>query len=74
MKITIKALTGAKLDFNVEETTTVDEVKAMIQEKEGINKDQIRLIFSGKQMADAATMSASGIAPGSVLNMVLELR
>ena len=51
-QIKIKTLTGRTQDYNFEETTEVKEVKQALQEKEGIQVEQIRLIFSGKQLAD----------------------
>lgn len=42
MQITIKTLTGRKQLFNFEDTDTVLTVKQQLQEKEGIQVDQIR--------------------------------
>jgi hypothetical protein len=50
------------------------DVKHELQEKEGIQVDQIRLIFSGKQLADDKTLEDYGVVPGSVIHMVLQLR
>lgn len=43
-------MTGRKQAFNFEPTNQVLTVKQALQEKEGILVDQIRLIFSGKQL------------------------
>ena len=45
-----------------------------MQEKEGIQVDQIRLIFGGKQMADEKTLEDYSVTAGSVIHMVLQLR
>jgi ubiquitin-like protein Nedd8 len=42
MQIFIKTLTGRKQSLNFEEDNTVLEVKQALQEKEGIQVDQIR--------------------------------
>ena len=49
-KIYIKTLTGRKQALNFEPENQVLTVKQALQEKEGIQVDQIRLIFSGKQL------------------------
>ena len=50
MQIWIKTLSGRKQSFNFEPEQTVLEVKQQLQEKEGIQVDQIRLIYSGRQL------------------------
>jgi ubiquitin-like protein Nedd8 len=50
MKIYIKTLTGRKQTFSFEPEFQVLAVKQALQEKEGIQVDQIRLIYSGKQL------------------------
>jgi hypothetical protein len=50
MQIFIKTLTGRRSNFNFEPENTVRQVKEALQEKEGIQVEQIRLIYSGKQM------------------------
>lgn len=74
MQITIKTLTGRKQVFNFEDTDTVVDVKKQLQEKEGIQVDQIRLIYSGKQLSDDQTLKSYNIAAGGTIHMVLQLR
>jgi hypothetical protein len=50
-----------------ESDVKVLDVKNALQEKEGIQVDQIRLIYSGKQLADDRTLEEYGVrlAPSS---------
>merc|ERR1719510_1350698 len=74
MQIFIKTLTGRKTNFNFELDNTVRHVKEALQEKEGIQVEQIRLIYSGKQMSDECTLADYNVKPGSTVHMVLQLR
>lgn len=74
MQIWIKTLTARKTAIDVDDSTTIMDIKKELNEKEGISVEQIRLIFQGRQMSDAATLGSLGVKAGDQLHMVLALR
>ena len=57
--------------LKVNSLNTIENVKAMIQDKEGIPLDEQRLIFGGEQLEDECTLSMYDIHGESTIDLVI---
>jgi len=73
--IKIKLLTGKIIVIHAEiNSITTMELKIAIKENEGIQPDQQRLIYNGRQISDENLISDYGISNNSVICLILTLR
>jgi hypothetical protein len=75
MEIKVKTITGMKYNVDIDENTTIADIKEVILAKTGISTDQQRYIYQGKLLNEQQIlMVLPEITAGMSLNMVLSLR
>ena len=71
MQIFVKTLTGKTITLEVEPSDSIENVKAKIQDQEGILAGRIKLVFPGNILEACQTLSDYNIQKESTLYPVL---
>ncbi|KAJ4803682.1 Polyubiquitin [Rhynchospora pubera] len=74
IQILVKPLTGEAMPLEVESSATIDNVKAMIQDKAGIPPDRQKLIFAGEELEDGHTLAEYKIYYDSAIYFIVKPR
>lgn len=74
MQIFVKTLTGSTITLEVEPTDRIEDVKEMIQDKEGFLPVEQVLVFAGKTLEDENTLQDYNVQKETTLHLLLRLK
>ena len=71
--INVKTLTGKTIELYIKQNYTIDNLKLLLQDKEGIPPDQQRFTYAGMQLESGRPLTDSKIHDGSTIHFILSL-
>jgi len=74
MLIKVQLTTGYVLELDVQPENTVLDIKQMICDREGVAPPQQKMLLAAQQLANNRTVEELGLRPGTVVQLVLNLR
>lgn len=74
LQISVKTFMNTTLIISVDSTDSVELLKQMLEERTGVDADQVRLVYGGKQLEDYRTLADYNIGDMSTVHMYLRLR
>jgi ubiquitin C len=74
LEILVKTVTGKHFTLEVSQTERIEDVKGMIEDREGHPADQQRLMFAGRLLEDGNTVRDYSIGWDSTIHLVLLLK
>lgn len=73
MQIFVRTLDDRTLTFNVQSDQTINDVKELVEQREGIPIDEQRLTLAGISLNDDLTLEESRVEDESTLYVLLDL-
>lgn len=70
LRLLVKTLTGKTFTVEVDPSATIAQLKSICERQEGTPRDQMRLIFVGKQLEDSKSLSNYNITNEATINLV----
>ena len=72
-QIFIETLTGKKFSLDVKPSETIKNIKAKIQDREGIPAEKQKLVFAGRILEDNTTLADYNIEMESIVYLIIKV-
>jgi ubiquitin len=71
MQLYVKTMTGKTLTLEAEPASTIEDIKAKLQDAEGIPPDKQRLLYAGTRLEDGHNLHDYGVPSGGTIELRL---